>query len=278
VKAQPRASVAVLLATYNGARFLEPQIRSLKENAVPFTLHWLDDHSNDDTREALRALTRSVGIELHEWHQPQHLGVPGAFFQLLECVDADFYLFCDQDDIWQPGKIDTTVANLFPDIDSPVICCSDPFVFDDRQPEVLHRLSDLIGARPPIALQETRMFMPIVGPRSYARIYATVARVYTSGTKISLVPMRGCTTGGCLLSRSRQVHSACLTMYRQLSTVATATTFRTSYCAREVFLKLGWCNSGSDALFPGKRRVSFSRRQRYLRGPNWIGSSRLPNS
>jgi glycosyltransferase involved in cell wall biosynthesis len=164
MKVQRNVNVAVLLATYNGSRFIEPQIRSLTENSTPFTLHWLDDHSSDDTREAVRRLTRTLHIELCEWHQIQHLGVPGAFFELLECVEADIYLFCDQDDIWQPGKIDSTVENLLSDLASPVICCSDPFVFDDGEPGVLHRLSDLIGAKPPIVLQETRMFMPVLGP------------------------------------------------------------------------------------------------------------------
>jgi len=125
VKKPQDVDVAILLATYNGARFVEQQIRSLKDNDIKFTLHWLDDHSVDNTRETVRAAARSGDIELKEWHQPQHLGVPGAFFRLLECVEADVYLFCDQDDIWQPDKIDVTVGELLPDLELPVICFSD---------------------------------------------------------------------------------------------------------------------------------------------------------
>jgi glycosyltransferase involved in cell wall biosynthesis len=155
------ATVAVLLATYNGARFIEPQIRSLQENATRFTLHWLDDHSTDDTREAVRAAALSAGIELKEWHQPQHLGAHGAFFQLLECVEADVYLFCDQDDIWQPGKIDATVADLLPDVGSPALCFSDPLMFKNEEPEILRRVSDVTGVKPPRALDDSRLFMSI---------------------------------------------------------------------------------------------------------------------
>lgn len=161
-----QANVAVLLSTYNGARFIEPQLRSLKENKTRFTLHWLDDHSTDDTREVLRAAARNLGIDLREWHQEKRQGYPGVFFQLLDCVDADIYLFCDQDDIWQPGKIDVTVANLLPDLGSPVLCFSDPFMFKDSNPEVMHRISELIGdARPPKSQQDSRLFMtfPSVG-------------------------------------------------------------------------------------------------------------------
>lgn len=183
--------IAVLLATHNGARFIEPQIRSLKENAAPFTLHWLDDHSTDNTREAVRVAARISGIEFREWHQPQHQGIPHAFFQLLECVDADIYLFCDQDDIWQPGKIDATVANLLPDVASPVLCFSAALAFKDKEPATLRSSFDAIGVRVADALQGSRLFMfnpamgntigftrPLrdifIGHRDIARTYAAM--------------------------------------------------------------------------------------------------------
>ena len=159
MKAKHHARVAILLATHNGARFIEPQVKSLKENSTPFTLHWLDDHSTDNTRDAVRVSALSSGIDLAEWHQPERQGVPGAFFQLIECVDADIYLFCDQDDIWQPGKIDATVANLRPDLASPVLCFSDPLMFKDDEPGILHPLLDVIGVKAAAALEESRLFI-----------------------------------------------------------------------------------------------------------------------
>jgi len=159
VKAQQQAKVAILLPTYNGARFVEAQLNSLIDNTTPFTLHWLDDHSVDDTRAVVRASASNAGIELREWHQPQHLGHPSTFFQLIECVDADIYLFCDQDDIWQPGKIDATVANLLPDTAAPVLCFSESLVFKEDKPETLRRVFDLMGTKLEVALQEPRLLM-----------------------------------------------------------------------------------------------------------------------
>jgi glycosyltransferase involved in cell wall biosynthesis len=185
------ARVAVLLPTYNGIRFVEAQLRSLKENDTPFVLHWLDDHSTDNTREIVRSLSMHSNIELREWHQSAHQGVPGAFFRLLECVDADIYLFCDQDDVWQPGKIDATVANLLPDMSSPALCFSDPLMFRDDEPGVLRRFSTVMGARVAVALQESRLFMPILGPgntqgftrplRDIFVRHADIARTYALG-------------------------------------------------------------------------------------------------
>jgi len=158
METQNNARVAVLLPTYNGTRYIEPQIKSLKENATPFTLHWLDDHSTDNTREIVRAAARTSRIDLREWHQPQHQGHPGAFFQLLECVDADIYLFCDQDDIWERGKIDATVANLIPDVGTAALCFSQSLIFRDDQPGVLQGVFEFMGARIDVGLQESRLF------------------------------------------------------------------------------------------------------------------------
>ena len=152
-------SVAVLLATYNGARYVEAQIQSLADNDTSFTLHWLDDHSCDDTRKIVRAAAAQSGIELREWHQPQRQGVPGAFFQLMECVVADIYLFCDQDDIWQPGKIDATAADLLPDVEKPVLCFSDPLLFYDDQPGIFRRMSEVLRIRASANLQGSRSLM-----------------------------------------------------------------------------------------------------------------------
>jgi glycosyltransferase involved in cell wall biosynthesis len=162
---EQQVSVAVLLATYNGARFVEAQLKSLTDNVTRFTLHWLDDHSTDDTREVVRGVARTLGLELREWHQNQRQGVPGTFFQLLECAEADIYLFCDQDDIWQAGKIDAVVENLRPDIGSPVLCFSEPLMFYDDEPEVFHRLFEVLDVNVQDAVQETRslMFSPAAG-------------------------------------------------------------------------------------------------------------------
>jgi rhamnosyltransferase len=159
MKETRQVEVAVLLASYNGAKFIEQQITSLAQNTTQFTLHWLDDHSTDNTREVARAATLSAGVRLREWHQTEHQGVPGAFFQLLERVDADIYLFCDQDDIWQAGKIDAAVASLLPDIAAPVLCLSDYWMFKDERPGLLWRSSEVLGAMTEIALQDSRLFM-----------------------------------------------------------------------------------------------------------------------
>jgi hypothetical protein len=150
--------VAVLLPTYNGARFIDAQIASLAENSRSFTLHWLDDHSSDDTRDTVRASASRYGVRLREWHQTDHLGFPATFFKLIESVEADVYLFCDQDDIWQPGKIDVTVAHLWPDAGTPALCFSLSSAFNNDEPEKLHIPSEQIRDRTRDWMRESRIF------------------------------------------------------------------------------------------------------------------------
>lgn len=151
--------VAVLLATYNGSPFLKKQLESLAENTTSFTLHWIDDRSTDDSREVVRLVSKTSGIRVKEWHQQEHLGVPSAFFRLLELVVADVYLFCDQDDIWQAGKIDALVEILTSDVSLPVLCCSDSLLFRDDDLNQSYHYSEVARIDPNIALQESRLFM-----------------------------------------------------------------------------------------------------------------------
>jgi rhamnosyltransferase len=150
--------VAILLATHNGAQFIDAQLTSLCANSTPFTVHWIDDHSTDHTQDVVRAAASRRGIDIVEWHRPKREGVPNVFFRLLESVEADIYLFCDQDDIWQPGKIDATVAHLLPDLASPALCFSDPLIFADGQPERLQRNSDVRGVSARAGLKESSLF------------------------------------------------------------------------------------------------------------------------
>jgi len=162
MKTHSSPEIAVLLATYNGARFVQAQIESYTKNTTPFALHWLDDHSTDNTREVVRSAARAAGVELFEWHQSKRLGYPGVYFELIDRVDADIYFFSDQDDIWQEGKIDVSVAHVLPEITSPLLCFSDPLLFYDEEPEVLYAYSDINHVKAPAVLRSSRSLLTVV--------------------------------------------------------------------------------------------------------------------
>lgn len=154
--------VAVLFATYNGASFVDEQIRSLSANKTPFTLCWVDDRSTDATPDLVRKAALIANVRLREIQCPERLGVPRVFFELMDQVEAEIYLFCDQDDIWQPGKIDATVQSLLPFAEEPALCFSDPLMFRDGERECTYRLSVVGGATPSRTLSESRVFMAAI--------------------------------------------------------------------------------------------------------------------
>ncbi|HEX8273767.1 MAG TPA: glycosyltransferase family 2 protein [Longimicrobiaceae bacterium] len=98
-------SVQVLLSTYNGAEYLQPLLRSLDEQTHPrVELLVRDDGSADGTLELLRAHSGRVRPELRAG---SHLGLPATYFELVResRPDGDLFAFCDQDDVWLPGKL-----------------------------------------------------------------------------------------------------------------------------------------------------------------------------
>ena len=106
--------VAVLMSTYNGARWLPAQLDSLDaQEGVEVTLIVRDDGSTDDTLAVLARYARRWPALAHVPSGP-NLGPPMSFLALLAAAPsgADYYAFCDQDDVWRPGKLARAVARL----------------------------------------------------------------------------------------------------------------------------------------------------------------------
>ncbi|MCD8045510.1 MAG: glycosyltransferase [Clostridiales bacterium] len=110
-------SVNIILATYNGQKYLQQQLGSLLAQSWPnMTIYIRDDGSSDDTVAFLRdyiASHSSTGNIILLDNRDVNLGCPASFYQILrDCEPADYYAFCDQDDIWYPEKIQWAVEKL----------------------------------------------------------------------------------------------------------------------------------------------------------------------
>ncbi|MBP3729596.1 MAG: glycosyltransferase, partial [Lachnospiraceae bacterium] len=110
-----RPRVLVLLASYNGEKYIREQIDSVLEQKGDFDLllRIRDDGSSDRTREVIRESIRQWGAERIELVEGENLGYNGNFFALLDQAEGfDYYALCDQDDIWLPGKIQAAMEAL----------------------------------------------------------------------------------------------------------------------------------------------------------------------
>lgn len=107
-----RPEISILMATYNGMKYLPEQLASLKAQTYSnWVLYVQDDLSTDGTADYLRAeAAQDTRIKLLP--NNEKLGAMRNFMTLLSAVDAQYYMFCDQDDVWLPAKIEKTFACL----------------------------------------------------------------------------------------------------------------------------------------------------------------------
>ncbi|BBM65851.1 hypothetical protein VA249_24970 [Vibrio alfacsensis] len=97
--------VDVLLSTYNGQDFISEQIESiLTQTYKNVRLIIRDDGSNDRTVDIINAYEKKYDNVLFIG-SGQNLGSTKSFFSLLTQSTSQYVMFCDQDDIWLPGKV-----------------------------------------------------------------------------------------------------------------------------------------------------------------------------
>ena len=106
------AKVNILVATYNGEKYIRELIDSLLAQTYPYiTIYVLDDGSTDNTISILKEYEAQNNI--HIIPNSHNLGYPFSFYKLLtDCSEADYYCLCDQDDVWYPDKVASSIDIL----------------------------------------------------------------------------------------------------------------------------------------------------------------------
>lgn len=141
--------VRILLATHNGASFLDEQLASIADQtAEHINITVSDDGSTDRTREILADWQGKWTKGSFEVVDGPCQGFAENFRSLItSCETADeFVAFCDQDDIWDADKLETAIKWLTTQEDTPALYCGRTR-YVDEQGRFL-RLSPLFD-RPP---------------------------------------------------------------------------------------------------------------------------------
>ena len=108
------ARLTILMATYNGERFLKEQLASFDAQSFQDWDLWVsDDGSKDQTKEILRNFKFNSFHKLVVRDGP-HEGFVKNFLDLtISCEnDAEYFAFSDQDDIWLPNKVEISLSAL----------------------------------------------------------------------------------------------------------------------------------------------------------------------
>ncbi len=101
--------VAILLATYNGIKYIKEQIDSiLNQKEVDVTIFVSDDLSTDGTIEYLQNIYKDEKRLFYLGSYDKFGGASKNFFRLIKDVDFsnfDYISLADQDDIWYEDKL-----------------------------------------------------------------------------------------------------------------------------------------------------------------------------
>ena len=116
-------SVAVLMSTYNGEKYLKKQIDTiLTQKNVDVHLIVRDDGSTDTTRAILREYA-NTNERMTFIDDGQRLGVGQSFMTLLILApECQYYSYSDQDDIWHEDKLICGI-DMIRTKHSPILYC-----------------------------------------------------------------------------------------------------------------------------------------------------------
>ena len=102
-------TVGIAVALYNGMRFLEEQLDTLRLQSRPADKVVLcDDGSKDGTGDFVRSYIEKYKLQ-DTWlfeQNTENLGYIRNFYKAMSLCGTDLIFLSDQDDIWQPDKLE----------------------------------------------------------------------------------------------------------------------------------------------------------------------------
>lgn len=108
-----RPLVSIVLATYNGEKFLKKQLDSLSNLTYEnLELVVSDDNSNDLTEDIIKTFSAKAKFPIYFYKNNGDKGVNGNFENALNHANGEYIALCDQDDIWLPNKIELLLEKI----------------------------------------------------------------------------------------------------------------------------------------------------------------------
>ena len=105
-------TISVVMCTYNGAKFVAEQIESIIGQTYPiYELIIQDDHSTDgswEVQQGYQLYYPFINVYMNESGK----GVNRNFFSAFYRATGDFIAISDQDDIWEPRKLEWQVEAI----------------------------------------------------------------------------------------------------------------------------------------------------------------------
>ncbi len=104
--------IDILLATYNGKNYLKELLDSiLNQTYENIRIIACDDCSTDDTMSILKDYEKKDSRVI-AYKNEKNLGSTKTFEYLLTKVESKYFMFADQDDVWNKDKVELTYNKL----------------------------------------------------------------------------------------------------------------------------------------------------------------------
>ncbi len=126
--------IAILIATYNGEKHLTVLLDSIiAQTANNYVCYIHDDGSTDRTLTIINEYAERYSDIIHIVDGEAQGGAKNNFLYLLENVECEYYMFCDQDDYWLPDKVEKSYKALSKKPEDSIMCVyTDLQVANDR--------------------------------------------------------------------------------------------------------------------------------------------------
>lgn len=132
--------VSVLMALYNGEKYLAEQLESIYfQTRRADEVLICDDGSVDGSVRLAEEFIRAHGLQ-DSWRvqvNEKNLGYAENFFRNMEGVSGDVIFFSDQDDVWYGNKIEKCCEILEENAEAVLLCSEfEPYICSEDAPEI----------------------------------------------------------------------------------------------------------------------------------------------
>lgn len=162
--------IDIILATYNGEKFLRQQLESIinsdKYDELVNSVIVTDDNSTDSTRHIV---SEYLNYKVKLITNIDISGVCGNFLNGLKYSSAEYVMFCDQDDIWLSSKI-VDSYRCIKDLESskgkdyPLVCFCDLEITDESLVKLEDSFINYHHIKLPYRLEFNKLVLNNVAP------------------------------------------------------------------------------------------------------------------
>lgn len=162
------ASIEILMATYNGARFVCEQIESIQSQSyTDWRLLVSDDCSSDETVELIQGIAEADSRIKIVSEGIRHGSAKANFMGLLSKSTAPYVMFCDQDDVWLPRKVELTLSKMMElekanSLSMPLMVFTDMKIVD-KELKVIHESFEKFSHINPMRIKFPQLLAQSVG-------------------------------------------------------------------------------------------------------------------